>query len=111
EQIIAERRRLASSFSDGEAMSDVLAAYEQVVAEQEFAELAFRAAQTALEKARIEALRQHRYLVTPVPPRLAEEALYPRRLRSTATVFVCALVAWGIGVLAVAAVKDHAGWV
>ncbi|HOT83636.1 MAG TPA: hypothetical protein PLQ12_10095, partial [Candidatus Defluviicoccus seviourii] len=61
--------------------------------------------------ARAEALRQSRYLVSFVQPRLPEDATRPRRLLAIVTVFCSACVVWALGALGVAAIKDHSGWV
>jgi capsular polysaccharide transport system permease protein len=112
DQLAAEQRRLAGRQPQGsELMSALVADYQKLLAEQEFAERMYTSTLTGLEAARAEALRQHRYLVTFVAPRLPEDSTRPRRLLAVATVFVGALVCWGLGALTVAAVKDHSGWV
>ena len=112
DQLSVEQRRLASRQPQGgDVMSTLVADYQKVLAEQEFAERLYTSALTGLEAARAEAVRQHRYLVTFVAPRLPEDSTRPRRLLAVVTVFVGACVLWGLGALTVAAVKDHSGWV
>lgn len=112
DQIKVEERKLASRQANGaDLMSTVVADYEQVSGEHGFAERAYVSALTGLEAARAEALRQSRYLVSFVQPRLPEDATRPRRLLAVVTVFFSACVLWGLGALGVAAIKDHSGWV
>lgn len=112
DQIRVEERKLASRQTNGsELMSTVVADYERVSGEHGFAERAYLSALTGLEAARAEALRQSRYLVSFVQPRLPEDATRPRRLLAIATVFCAACVVWALGALGLAAIKDHSGWV
>ena len=109
-QAATERAKLAGEEGNPEVLSGLVADYERLAGEREFAEKAYVSALASLEAARAEAARKHRYLATFVQPHLPEDATRPRRLVGILTVFFGALVAWGIGALGVAAVKDHAGW-
>ena len=112
DQLAQEQRQLASRQpQDSDVMSALVADYQKLLGEQEFAERLYTSTLTGLEAARAEALRQHRYLVTFVAPSLPEDSTRPRRLLAIFTVFVGACVCWGLGALTVAAVKDHSGWV
>ena len=67
-------------------------------------------ARTALrtsDQARTNADRQHVFIASFVPPRLPEEALYPRRWRTLGTVALMAFAVWGIGGLSVQSIRDH----
>ncbi|EWY38918.1 RkpR, polysaccharide export protein [Skermanella stibiiresistens SB22] len=109
-QITEERGKLAGDPGQTDVMSGMVADYERLMMEREFAEKAYVSALGSLEGARAEAVRKQRYLASFVQPHLPEDAVRPRRLISILTVFFGALIAWGIGALGVAAVKDHAGW-
>ena len=89
------------------ALSRVMGAYQELESERHFAETAYEHALEALDRARSNADRQRVYLADFVPPSLPEEALYPRRLRLIAIVFVAAFLAWAIGSLTVRSVRDH----
>ena len=88
-------------------LSRVMGSYEQLESERSFAESAYRHALEALDRARMNADRQHVYIADFVQPRLPEEALYPRRLRSLGIVFLIAFAIWAIGCLTVRSVRDH----
>ena len=107
-----QRRALESEVTDtadtrSQALSGIMGSYEQLESERSFAESAYRHALEALDRARINADRQHIYLADFVQPRLPEKALYPRRLRSLGIVFVIAFATWAIGCLTARSVRDH----
>lgn len=108
----AQRRAVASELTDSrkasaQALSREMGAYEELEGERRFAENAYQHALEALDRARIAADRQEMYIADFVPPRLPEEPLYPRRLRSLATVFLIAFGLWAIGGLILKSVRDH----
>jgi capsular polysaccharide transport system permease protein len=90
------------------APAEVAANYEELVVDREFAEKAYVSALSSLERARVEADRQQRYVAAFVRPTLPEGALYRRRIVASITVFAIALVLWALGVLIVYATRDHA---
>jgi capsular polysaccharide transport system permease protein len=63
---------------------------------------------TALENARLQALRQQLFVVKVVRPNLPERALFPRRTMMTATVFLALLLTYSIGWLIIAGMREHA---
>ncbi len=110
-QVEQERAKLgkgADSPSSGTTISMQVAAYEELTVEREFAEKAYVSALSTLEKARIDASQQQRYLATFVRPSLPQEALYPKRLLNTFIVFAGSLLLWALSVLVIYAIRDHA---
>jgi capsular polysaccharide transport system permease protein len=108
----AQQRALEGEVTDtadtrSPALSRIMGSYEQLESERSFAESAYRHALEALDRARMDANRQHIYIADFVQPRLPEKALYPRRLRSLGIVFVIAFATWAIGCLTVRSVLDH----
>ncbi len=107
-QIKDEQTRLALKKNEGgEVLADVLAAYEELLVEREFAQQAYLQAQTALEAARVQASKQQRYLATFVYPRLPEEAEYPDRIRWMLIIAVGSFILWAIYALGMATIKDR----
>ncbi|WP_051242804.1 hypothetical protein [Stappia stellulata] len=88
-------------------LSALIANYEELKVEQEFAQQAYATTLASLERARAEADRQQRFLAVFRAPSLPEEALYPERMLNSFLVFIVALIAWGIGTLIVYSVRDH----
>jgi capsular polysaccharide transport system permease protein len=88
-------------------LSRVIGRYAELESERHFAENAYQHALEALDRSRLNADRQHVYIADFVPPRLPEEAFYPRRARALAIVFLVAFALWAIGGLTVRSVRDH----
>ena len=110
----AQKKALAREMTDPDstrpdALSRILGAYEQLESERKFAEVAYQHALAGLDQARANADRQRVFIASFVPPRLPEEALYPRRWRALATVALFAFALWAIGGLAVQSIRDHLG--
>ena len=104
QQIDQEQNRLTGT---GNTYSQKVADYEILVMKQALAQQAYAAALVALEKAQIEAQRQKSYVVPIVKPHLPQDAEYPQRLRGIALTFFASLLAFGIGRLIMAGVRDH----
>ncbi|MGB0747511.1 MAG: hypothetical protein ACPGO3_02095 [Magnetospiraceae bacterium] len=106
EQVAKEKGRLAGSQSDN--YTQRVGTYADLLLEEEFAQNAYTATIAALEAARAEAQRKHRYLEAFVEPSLPEEALLPERGKGVLTVFLVCVVGFGIGALVLAAIREHA---
>jgi len=106
-QIHSANRRLVDPKNDA-GLNKSIASFESARMEKEFAGLAYRSTLAALETARVEAARQHRYLVTIASPSRPDMATQPRRFLGILTVFVISLLVAGIGSLLVASVREHA---
>jgi len=109
-QIALEKKKLGSSSprkNIAPSLSNVLSEYEELVVEREFAEKLYLTALSGLEQAQLLANRQQRYLATFERPYVPDEALYPKRLRNTAFVFISLMLIWGIGVLMLQSIRDR----
>ena len=106
-QVAQENRRLVNPKSE-KGLNMSLADFEAAMVEKEFAEKAYESTLAALEIARSDAARQHRYLATIARPSLPDESTYPRRWLSFFTVFVLSFLLMGILSLLAAAVREHA---
>jgi capsular polysaccharide transport system permease protein len=107
QQVVEERRRLASEGGMSTDYTQLIDDYEPLVLEQELAKQRYASTLTSLELARAEAQRKQRYLLPFVEPQIPDEAVEPRRLRAVTTVFLFSCLLYGIGGLIWAAVKDH----
>jgi capsular polysaccharide transport system permease protein len=81
--------------------------FERLTLETVFADKQLGVALADLETARSEALRQQLYLERLVQPSLPDKAMEPRRIRSIFTVFLIGVIAWGVGSLLIAAIREH----
>ncbi|MEZ5541723.1 MAG: hypothetical protein R3F42_06740 [Pseudomonadota bacterium] len=106
EQIARENRRLTNPEDD--SLSSTIAGFEPLLMEKEFATKAYESALASLEVARTEAARQHRYLATIVSPSVPDQATHPQRLVKIITVVLGVMLAFGIGSLLIAAIREHA---
>ncbi|MGQ0672807.1 MAG: hypothetical protein ACT4N2_08020 [Hyphomicrobium sp.] len=109
-QVEEERAKLGSkgNAAGEQSLGGLVANYEELVVDREFSEKAYVSALSSLERARIEADRQQRYVAAFVRPTLPQEALYPRRISGTLTVLAITAMLWALGVLIAYAVRDHA---
>lgn len=105
-QIDEQTRRLSGP--DAEDIGDTIASFEPVVIEKEFAQRAYESTLTSLELARVDAARQHRYLVRIAGPSRPEDTSYPELWYAVLTVLVLSFALLGIGTLLVASVREHA---
>ena len=83
----------------GQALSAVIAEYEQLDLERQFAQNMVTSTMAALDTARASAAAQHLYITPYVRPSLPESSIYPRRALAIATVAALALIFWLIGLL------------
>jgi capsular polysaccharide transport system permease protein len=108
-QVAEERAKIGrSAVETGPSSLTVrMADYEELTVEREFAEKVYVSALASLERARLDAAQQQRYLATFVPPSLPQEALYPERILNVFLVLGAAAVLWALGVLIVYGIRDH----
>ncbi len=103
-QVAGQRGRLTSG---GGAIAARLGSYQELQIRQGFAAKRYEAAAARLEKARDEATKQQLYIVRVVDPNLPVKSQFPKRGEVLLTVFLTLLVAYGIGWLLVAGVREH----
>ncbi len=84
----------------------LLAEYEGLQVDQEFAEQSYRAALTALDIARNNASRQSRYLATYIAPTFPQTAQYPRRLLTFGLAALFLMLFWSIVALVYYSIRD-----
>ena len=104
-QVGAQSGRLTG---EGRTIASDIGGYEDLRLQQTFLEKRYEFAAASLEKARDTAIRQQLYLVRIVEPNMPVKALYPKRARILGTVVIALLLAYSIGWLIVAGVREHA---
>ncbi|MBY6186843.1 lipopolysaccharide biosynthesis protein [Marinobacter hydrocarbonoclasticus] len=115
-QLDIERERLSlqgteQSDSDrgrvpGQSISEVLARYTSLKVELELALQAFTASEVSLEKSRVEAYRQLKYLMIVESPTRPEESQYPEAAYNIALFSVLLLMLFGIVKIVIATAKE-----
>lgn len=93
----------------GEALSTMIAEYEQLDLERQFAQNMVTSTMAALDAARASAASQHLYITPYVRPSLPESSIYPRRILATSIVLALALIVWLMGLLIGRAVAERLG--
>lgn len=109
-QLSEEKLRVAGQSSTQGNLSSLVAAYEDLTIEAEFAQKQLVSAMTSLEQARIQQMAQSRYVVAYQQPTLPDESLYPRPFLFTLYVFAGLLLFIGIVSLVWASIREHAGF-
>lgn len=103
-QVAAQASRLTGG---GEAIANDISGYEDLKLRQTFLAKRYEAAASSLEKAREQAIRQQLYVVRIVDRNMPVKALYPQRWRIMLTMTIALLLAYAIGWLIVAGVREH----
>jgi capsular polysaccharide transport system permease protein len=93
---------------DDETYPEMIAQYEALSVDLEFAERNYTAALAALQAAMSNASRQSLYLAAYIPPTKAQEAEYPERFTLLALVVGFLILAWSIMALIYYSLRDRA---
>jgi BexC/CtrB/KpsE family polysaccharide export inner-membrane protein len=103
-QIATERAKIAG---DSNSLAPKIGVYEDLALQREFADRELTQATTALVTAEQEARRQKLYLERIVAPSLPDKATEPHRWTAILTVFASMMLAYGVGWLIWAGVREH----
>jgi capsular polysaccharide transport system permease protein len=106
-QVSGESRKLVNPSKPG-SLSTSLVDFEGAMVEKEFAQKAYESAMAALEIAKADADRQHRYIALIASPSKPDESTFPHRVRSVVAAFLISLLLWGVVSMLSAAVREHA---
>ncbi len=93
--------------ADGRDYPTLIAEFENLSVEKEFAEKTYSLALAAVDLARSSAARQSRYLTAYVSPTLAQTAEFPQRIMLTVLIGLFMLLTWAILVLVYYSVRDR----
>lgn len=106
-QIDDEKVKVALKNRSGAALSSQLQRYEELVTERDFAQQAYTQTMATLERSRMDAERNQRYLALIVSPRPAEDSQYPERLRYSFLAFLGLFSLWAVCSLVLGSIRDH----
>jgi capsular polysaccharide transport system permease protein len=110
DRIAAERQTFASAEGSGEAdenYPELIAEFERLTVDLQFAEEAYRTALAAVDLARANASRQSLYLAPYIRPTLPQTAEFPQRLVLTGLVSIFLGLIWAIGSLVFYSIRDR----
>ena len=105
QQINTESSKLTSP--NNLKLNKNVADFEALKAQVEFAADLYKISLVSLEKARLEASRKLKKLVVIATPRLAQDALYPRKVYISLTSFILLNIIFGIGLLIHSIIREH----
>lgn len=103
-QIAQERAKLAGNAT---SLAPKIGTYERLSLDQELAARAVGGARASVDDARMDARRQQLYLELVVAPNLPDKAAEPKRLLSVLIVFLSTILAYSVGWLIWAGVREH----
>ena len=110
-RIVDERQTFVSDTTKngavGEDYPSLIAEFEGLMVDREFAEETYRAALAALDLARTKAARHSRYLATYVSPTLAQTSEFPQRFTIAGVIGLFLLLSWSVIVLVYYAIRDR----
>jgi capsular polysaccharide transport system permease protein len=104
-QLAQEKRRLTSG--DDHSLNEINADYQAVQVQTQLAADVYKTGLVSLEQARVEAYRKLKHLLVVSAPTVAQEAQYPRRLYSLATIGVLLCLFYGLVVMGLATLREH----
>lgn len=104
-----ERRKFSESDKGpgGEDYATMVAEFERLSVDREFAEQSYRVALAAYDSALAGAQRKSRYLAAHILPTTAEDSKFPQRKTLLALTGFFLLMAWAIGLLIVYSIRDR----
>lgn len=111
DRIAIERQNISSSSTETGGVEEdyptLIAEFERLTTDREFAEQVYFASLQAVEIARDEANRSSRYLATYINPTRADTSEYPRVFVLSALSFLFLMLAWSIGTLIYYSIRDR----
>ncbi|WP_205965534.1 sugar transporter [Pseudorhodobacter turbinis] len=95
------------NIADGQNYATVVAEFERLIVDREFAEQQYATALASFDRAQTEAQRQSRYLAAYVGPTMAESAEHPRRMLLFLLCAFFATISWAILALVFYSLRDR----
>jgi len=105
-QLSKERQRLSKNDENNHSVSEILSKYTDYKIQAELALEAYKSSQISLEKSRIEAYRQLKYLIVVERPTLPDSSAYPEVIYNIALLASILLLLFGIGNIVVSTIKE-----
>jgi capsular polysaccharide transport system permease protein len=107
EQLAVVEGQVGNDRDGATPLSRVVAKFEQMDLERQFAQSMVQSLMQNLEQARTAALTQHVYVTAFISPLVPESSTYPKRLLSTFVAAFVLFIFWLIGLLVVRSVREH----
>ena len=107
DRIASERATFATAEGGGENYPELLAEFERLTVDLQYAEETYRMALATQDAAREQAARQTVYLASYIRPTLPQTAEYPQRAILTGMIALFLFFIWAIGALIFYSVRDR----
>lgn len=107
DQLAKIEKEVSKDREGNRVLTELVARYEQLDLERQYAQGSLVAAQQALDQARANAAAQHLYLTPYVRPVLPESATYPKRAQSVLIAGLAFLGIWIVGLMFVRTIREH----
>jgi len=108
ERIQSEREKTGlATKNNPNGFSAVLAEFEGLTVDLEYAQQSYLSALTTLDTAQANAARKSRYLASYIEPTLAEKSEYPKRLLNVSLVGLFAFLLWSLLILVYFSIRDR----
>lgn len=105
-QLKTERSKLAESGKEEMAVSELLAKFTDYKVKMELAIQAYTSSQISLEKSRIEAYRQIKYLIVVEQATMSEESKYPDVFYNISLFILLLSLVFGIGKIVISTIQE-----
>jgi len=105
-QLKSERNKLAQSGKGEIPVSELLAKFTDYKVKMELAIQAYTSSQISLEKSRIEAYRQIKYLIVVEEPTLSQESKYPDVFYNISLFVILFSLVFGIGKIVISTIQE-----
>lgn len=102
-----ENQMTGTSLKDTPALAESMSRFERAKLDHDIAQKRYVAAAASFEKARVDLSTQQIYLTTFVPPTLAQDPLYPRRMWMFVVILIGCSLIWGLVTGAAVLVRNH----
>lgn len=107
EQLRVVENEVSMKGGGSSALSPVVARYEQLDLERQFAQAALTSTLQSLEQTRSNAVVKRLYLVSFIQPARPQLSTYPRRAVAILTVAAACLMLWVVGLLLSRSIREH----
>lgn len=107
EQLAAIESQVSTTRDGNTPLSKVVAEFEQLELERQFAQTMLTSAMQSLEEARSRAMAQHVYVSAYVRPAIPQSSTYPRRILSIAIAAFGLFLFWLVALLVTRSIREH----
>ncbi len=106
QQVINERNKLVNDSGENVSVSEILSRFTDLKVKMELALKAYTSSQVSLEKSRVEAYRQLKYLVTVESATTPQESRYPDSFYNVALFALIASMLFAISKIVISTIKE-----